>query len=178
MSKERDIIEWSEELDSKGLKPYFKANLGNQKETVYTAALSALDREIKENNFEEAYGIFEGIKEKLSEEKQDKFKRYEEALAKRGERLRKRYEKQNKEAPSFENNILEYSEEHSQGISGLEKAVNLLSLGAIVVSLFLGYGGITGNIIVENTGKFYGIGAIIFVLGILGILISNKRKWF
>ena len=60
--------------------------------------------------------------------------------------------------------------------SGLEKAITLLSLGAIVAGLFLGNQSITGNVVAENSGRFMGAGMSLFLLGLFGVWIANREK--
>jgi hypothetical protein len=60
--------------------------------------------------------------------------------------------------------------------SPIEKAITILSLGAVVAGLFLGHYGITGNVISEDAGRFMGAGMSLFLLGLFGVWIANKGK--
>jgi hypothetical protein len=60
--------------------------------------------------------------------------------------------------------------------SALEKAITFISLGAIVAGMFLGYHGITGNMVAENSGRFMGAGMSLFLIGLFGVWIANKEK--
>lgn len=58
----------------------------------------------------------------------------------------------------------------------LEKAITFLSLGSVIAGLFLGHYGITGNVIAENSPRFFGAGMSLFLLGLFGIWIANRGK--
>jgi hypothetical protein len=60
--------------------------------------------------------------------------------------------------------------------SSLEKTITLTSLGAILVSFFIGFKGLTGNVIIQNnSNQFLGFGAVLFVLGVLGVFLANRK---
>jgi hypothetical protein len=67
-------------------------------------------------------------------------------------------------------------ERRERRIKSLEKTVALTSIGAILVSFFIGYNQITGNAIMQNnSNKFIGLGIILFILGVLGLFLTRKK---
>jgi hypothetical protein len=60
--------------------------------------------------------------------------------------------------------------------STMEKVITFFSLGILVVGMFLGFHGISGNVIAENSPRFFGAGMSLFLLGLFGVWIANKDK--
>jgi hypothetical protein len=60
--------------------------------------------------------------------------------------------------------------------SPMEKVITLFSLGILVGGMFLGFHGITGNMVAEHSSRFFGAGMSLFLLGLFGIWIANKDK--
>jgi len=59
--------------------------------------------------------------------------------------------------------------------SGLEKATTVVSLIAIIGGMAIGYPALTGNVIAENVKNSITAGSMLFVLGLLGVFIANKK---
>ena len=102
-----------------------------------------------------------------------KVKRYQESLAKRGYRLANKAVKQNHYNGKNEE-LLKYYKEHSGNV-GLEKAITIISLLSVVLGIVIGYPALTGNVVAENVKSSITSGAILFVLGLLGVFIANKK---
>jgi hypothetical protein len=78
--------------------------------------------------------------------------------------------------------FLDYSEDFKSKInekkdksSGLEKAITLISLGSMVLGIAIGYPALTGNVIAENVENFALSGVSLFLLGLLGVFLANKK---
>jgi hypothetical protein len=70
----------------------------------------------------------------------------------------------------------EISKEHSKNKpSGLEKAITVISMLSIVLGIAIGYPSLTGNVVAEHIKGSITAGALLFVLGILGVFLTNKK---
>ena len=60
----------------------------------------------------------------------------------------------------------------------LKKTLGVLSAGAIVTSIFMGYNRLTGNVIsAVQDSSFVSIGGVVlFVLGLVGIFLAAREK--
>jgi hypothetical protein len=107
---------------------------------------------------------------------QDKVGKYQEALARRGFRL---VDKSTKSENYSEDNeiILKYCKKHleKKESSGLEKAITVISMFSIVLGISIGYPALTGNAIADVIPSSLVHGAALFLLGLLGVFLANKK---
>jgi hypothetical protein len=117
----------------------------------------------------------------LSEER---LQGYETALAKRvlagiiglSHRSPESLIKKDTEVKKLLDYIGEIEERNNKKYSGLEKSLNVTSMGAIVIGLFMGCNQITGNAILSVNPTFSSVGGItLFLLGILGVALTIKK---
>jgi hypothetical protein len=103
----------------------------------------------------------------------EEIEKYQKALARRGYKLvgklhkKHIYDSQNEE-------ILEYCEKHP-GNKGLEKAITVVSLLSVVLGIAIGYPILTGDVVAQNVKNSAISGAALFVLGLLGVFLANKK---
>ncbi len=57
----------------------------------------------------------------------------------------------------------------------LEKAITAVSLLSIVLGMAIGYPALTGNVIALDTKTALSSGGILFVIGLIGVFLANKR---
>jgi hypothetical protein len=100
---------------------------------------------------------------------------YNPALEKRGNELLKGarqklpYNEQDDDILRFSNKYLTHRS------SGLEKAITVISLGAVIIGMAIGYPALTGNVVAENVKNSIISGSMLFVLGLLGVFVANKK---
>lgn len=158
-----------------------------QNEYFLATGLRNVNLFLNKGDFEEAAKWTSFISEKLQES--SNFYTQEEKL-KYLEGLNRRIERANaflKKHPSEKNvrymkSILNSYEKiegqligSKEKYSTLEKYLTFLSLGAIIAGIVLGYPALTGNVVAENSGRFMGAGASLFILGLIGIFLANKK---
>ncbi|MCX6750926.1 MAG: hypothetical protein NTZ83_05690 [Candidatus Pacearchaeota archaeon] len=149
-------------------------------EKTYTYALALLDQNLNKDG-QEGYATqnFNSIREALDKEdglSKGTVEKYQKALAKRGYRLLDKARKKNIYVLRNNKNILEYCDEHlGDKPSGLEKAITVISLLSVVLGIAIGYPALTGNVVAENVKSSTFTGLALFVLGLLGVFIANKK---
>ncbi len=172
----------SKELNYKNFDRYLKQQSNEENlKTFYTAAIAALDREIMQSksgkgNFSGAYLLYDKIESKLNKKESQEFEKYKSALGKAGHRLIKENLKSTNKNNKKDEEIIDYYNKHSKLEKGLARSITAVSLSAILASLLLGVGSVTGNIISEYPERLYGLGGIVFILGLMGILLISRNK--
>jgi len=148
--------------------------------------LKSLDESIRKKEFEEGREIFDYLKFKLkTSTPSEKIKQYRKLLAEEGYKLVQEAHKQGIKGYSSKNAeiINYYGEQFSEeeilsgknSSSGLEKAITVISLGAMVLGIVIGYPALTGNAIADAVMGSVGYGAALFFLGLLGVFIANRK---
>jgi hypothetical protein len=59
--------------------------------------------------------------------------------------------------------------------SGLEKTITVVSMLSVVLGISIGYPALTGNVIAENVRGSMTAGMALFVVGLLGVFLANKK---
>jgi len=137
--------------------------------------LVLLNDDIQKGNIKEGYEIFDYLKDTLEKKVPEKeFEEYRKSLAERAWHLERKAHQQ-KEINPKNASLLMYYDEHCGAQSALEKTITLVSLGAIIVGVAIGYPALTGNIIAEDVKNSLTAGALLFILGLLGVFASNKK---
>jgi len=177
----RKTLAWNATVDFKRGDTGFYKNTRTWGPTEFTYALSMLDESLKQESFTTADNYFNSIKDKLNKSEglsKDEIGKYENALAKRGYRLVDRLNKKHIYDSETEK-ILKYCEKHlekkSSDSPGLEKAITVVSLLSVALGIAIGYPALTGNVVAENIKGYMNMGAILFVLGLIGAFIANKK---
>lgn len=148
--------------------------------------LKALDESISKGKFEEGREIFDYIRLKLkTSTPSEKTIEYRKILAEKGYKLVQESHKNLEKGYSSKNAdiIRYYGEQFSEDeilngpkkSSGLEKAVTIISAFSILLGMFIGYPALTGNVIADTVNGSVGYGAALFVLGLLGVFLANKK---
>jgi hypothetical protein len=57
----------------------------------------------------------------------------------------------------------------------IEKAITVVSLLSIVLGIVIGYPALTGNLIAESVNGSVPVGSALFLLGLLGVFLANKK---
>lgn len=134
------------------------------RERKYIHGLASLDERIYEGkkdskNLKEASLAFSFLKRQLNNEDilpEEKIEKYKEALEKREYRLTNISNKKHKS-------------------SGLEKAITVISLFSVLLGIAISYPAIIGNVVAEDVEGSILSGAALFLLGLLGVFIANKK---
>ncbi len=126
----------------------------------------------------------------LIEPREENYQKYFDSMIKRLDRGSNRaikYLKENKETVTRKKmdeieELLDYSakfkEKHGRkgaGSSGLEKAVTAISLLSIILGVAIGYPSLTGNVIAETIPGSFKHGALLFLIGLTGVFVANKK---
>jgi hypothetical protein len=153
---------------------------------LFNSKLKLLDESIYEGDFEKGREIFDYMKFKLkTSNPSNEIKAYRKILAEKGYKLVKEAHKQKEKGYNAKNaELIKYYGEQStekeilsgsHKPSGLEKAITVISLGAMVLGIVIGYPAITGDLIANVAKGSVGYGAALFFLGLLGVFIANKK---
>jgi len=174
----RKTLAWNAKVDFKHGDTGFYKSPRTWSPTEFTYALSMLDESLKQESFNTADKYFNSIKDRLDKGEglsKDEIGKYENALAKRGYRLVDRLNKKHIYDSETEK-ILKYCEKHLENkSSGLEKTLTVISSLIIITGIAIGYPVLTGNVIAENLKVLSVSGALLFILGLLGVFIANKK---
>lgn len=142
--------------------------------------LALLEDRTYNEKFSEGREIFYYMKEVISKkeskvvlsEERDK---YQQDLALRGGLLvEKSHFKQDFGEGDAE--IVRYYDKHfGKRAPVLEKSITIVSLLSIILGISMGYPALTGNVIANNINNSIGYGAILFLIGIIGVFLANKK---
>jgi hypothetical protein len=166
----------------------YKIDTEGHKNFIFVHKLRKFNQLINKGNFKGgevlANDIYHNFRENDSLNDKEKLK-YLKFFEKRIERGLKYLEKKEHSEEDFKNmkkilgyyqNIENSFEGPEEGSSGLEKSLTILFFGFLLVGVYFLLPSLTGNIVgtfVERGSNF--IGAILFVVGILGIFLISKR---
>ncbi len=139
------------------------------------------DRTYKEN-FSEGREIFYYMKEAISKKESKvvlskEIDKYRKNLALRGGVLvEKSHLKQ--DYGNKDSDIVRYYDKHVGNIAvGLEKSITAVSALSMALGIALGYPALTGNAIANTFAGSFSYGAILFMVGLLGVFLSNRNKF-
>ncbi len=149
---------------------------------IYDRGLALIDKNLKENNLGKSLEIFNDMKNVLVDERSglfiDDISKYQKALVKSGEKIVRKSNKIGKGNHSY-NEVMKYIEKHSpKPASSLEKTITAISLGSVVLGIAIGYPALTGNVIAETIPGSFKHGALLFLIGLTGIFLANKKPKF
>ncbi len=184
----KDIESWKKNLDEainenyNYLKKYPKKS-GTKLDSVKLLlryGLILLEDRIYKEDFEKGRDIYYYMKDTLSKKEgkivlSKEVEEFKQALALRGGVLvEKSHLKQDYGHKDSE--ILRYYDQHvGNRAVGLEKSITLVSLLSMVLGIFMGYPALTGNAIANTLSGSLDYGAILFIVGLIGVYLANKR---
>jgi hypothetical protein len=185
-----DAIEsWKRNLDDAIITSYdymkkYPKNSGKKFDSVKLLLEDGLalleDRTYKEK-FSEGREIFYHMKEAISK-KESKvilskdIDKYRKDLALRGGVLvEKSHLKQ--DYGNKDSEIVRYYDKHVGNVAvGLEKSITIVSGLSMILGIVLGYPALTGNAIANTLSGSFGYGAILFMVGLIGLFLSNRNN--
>lgn len=146
---------------------------------IYDRGLALIDKNLKENNMGKSLEIFNDMRNILEDERSglfiDDISKYQKALVKSGEKIIRKSHKIGKGNNSY-NEVIKYIERHStKPASSLEKTITAVSLSSVILGVAIGYPALTGNVIAETIPGSLKHGALLFLIGLVGIFLANKK---